>query len=308
MTRTHARHPEACVDGGGRDPYRSREDEAEELAPRCDPVIWGDSSGPLGPDELGSFEHRGYVVIEGLLADELPELQAEAERIRSDASGWPPSELITEPDNGALRSAFRVHTRSPVYKRLGTAPKLTEVASQILGADVYVHQSRINFKPSLDGREFFWHSDFETWHIEDGMPRMRAVSASVMLSDNTAANGPLLIIAGSHHCYVRCVGQTPADHYKQSLRKQEYGVPSGDALRALSSRGSIDAMLAPAGSVVFFDCNAMHGSPGNLSPHPRHNVFFVFNSVENHLVTPFGGGPPRPGFLAEREGRAVAGR
>jgi ectoine hydroxylase len=299
MTATHPLQPEASPESG-RDPYRSREEDAERIVSRCDPVIWGGSEGPLTDAQLTSFERNGYLVAEGLLADELPELQAEAERIRSDSSVWPPEELISEPDNGALRSAFRIHTRSPVYERLAASLSLTEIASQILGSRVYVHQSRINFKSGLDGREFFWHSDFETWHMEDGMPRMRAVSASVMLSDNTAANGPLMIIAGSHGCYVRCAGHTPTDHYKRSLKKQEYGVPSADALGTLAANGSVDAMIAPAGSVVFFDCNAMHGSPGNLSPLPRHNVFLVFNSVENRLLAPFGGMTPRPGFLAER--------
>jgi hypothetical protein len=43
-------------------------------------------------------------------------------------------------------------------------------ARQLLGSDVYVHQSRVNFKPGFNGQDFYWHSDFETWHAEDGMP------------------------------------------------------------------------------------------------------------------------------------------
>ena len=53
------------------------------------------------------------------------------------------------------------------------------IAEQILGSQVYIHQSRVNLKPGFKGKEFYWHSDFETWHIEDGMPRMRALSCSI---------------------------------------------------------------------------------------------------------------------------------
>ena len=60
-------------------------------------------------------------------------------------------------------------------------------------------------------------------------------------------------------------------------------------------------MVAPAGSVVFFDCNAMHGSNSNISPYPRSNVFFVYNSVENTLNSPKYGLTPRPEHVATRE-------
>jgi ectoine hydroxylase len=45
----------------------------------------------------------------------------------------------------------------------------------------------------------------------------------------------------------------------------------------------------------------MHGSNGNITPLPRSNDFFVYNSVENALVAPFGGTAPRPGFVASRD-------
>ena len=199
-----------------------------------------------------------------------------------------------------------MHRHDDRYAALAADPRLADAARQILGGDVYVHQSRINFKPGFVGQKFAWHSDFETWHIEDGMPRMRAVSASVLLTENTPVNGPLMLIVGSHRTYVRCVGETPAEHYKQSLRAQEYGVPDRAALVELAGADGIAQALGPAGSVVLFDCNTMHGSTGNLSPYPRHNVFLVYNSVDNRLVTPFGGTPPRPGFLAEREPVALA--
>ncbi len=65
--------------------------------------------------------------------------------------------------------------------------------------------------------------------------------------------------------------------------------------------GGIQAPKGLPGSVVFFDCNTMHGSNGNLSPTPRVNLFAVYNSVENPITEPFGDRPPRPEYLAERD-------
>ncbi|KAG0905922.1 hypothetical protein G6F65_023316 [Rhizopus arrhizus] len=61
-------------------------------------------------------------------------------------------------------------------------------------------------------------------------------------------------------------------------------------------------MTAKAGSVVFFDCNTMHGSNSNISPWPRANVFMVYNSMENTLNPPKYGLTPRPEHIATRKG------
>jgi len=55
-----------------------------------------------------------------------------------------------------------------------------------------------------------------------------------------------------------------------------------------------------AGSVLFFDCNLMHGSASNISPMPRRNLFMVYNSVENALVEPFSAPQRRPEHIASR--------
>ena len=69
----------------------------------------------------------------------------------------------------------------------------------------------------------------------------------------------------------------------------------------LTEQGGIAAPTGPAGSAVFFDCNTMHGSNGNITPYPRSNAFFVYNSVENTLQDPFCGLKPRPEHIATRQ-------
>ena len=133
------------------------------------------------------------------------------------------------------------------------------------------------------------------------MPRMRAVSMSVALTRNTVANGPLMLIPGSHNYFVPCLGRTPPRHFEQSLRKQQYGVPDHESLQSLVARSrGIEVATGPAGSVTMFDCNTMHGSSNNISPDPRTNLFIVFNSDSNRLQMPSSGQPPRPEHIAAR--------
>ncbi|MBI2502308.1 MAG: ectoine hydroxylase [Candidatus Latescibacteria bacterium] len=284
------------------DLYPSRVGGAPSLSPRLDPVVHGDGCGPLGARDLDHYKKNGFLFIKGLFsAAEVGAFSAELEKLRAAEITRRSPAIVLEPENGKVRSLFDIHRTSRVFAGLARDGRLAGIAMQLLGGPVYIHQSRANLKPGFDGREFYWHSDFETWHVEDGMPRMRALSCALSLTENTPFNGPLMLIPGSHLHYVSCAGQTPEGHYQVSLRRQEVGTPDQETLRRLAAEGGIAAPTGPAGSVLLFECNLQHGSTGNISPWPRSNVFLVYNSVQNRLVAPFCGLQPRPEFIASRD-------
>lgn len=292
-------HPEPTFDA-----YRSRVDPEPALVPREDPVMYSQlgAPGPLSAAQCMDFDRRGYIQLEyWLKLTELSAMEDEASRLISPGAILEPETVILEPRSTAIRSVFQIHEQSTLFRRLTNDSRLVGAAQQLLNDEVYIHQSRLNYKPGFSGKDFYWHSDFETWHIEDGMPRMRALSMSIALTENTEYNGPLMVMPGSHKSYVRCVGATPEGHYKQSLRKQEYGIPDHGSLQTLFERGGIDVPKGPAGTIVIFDCNIMHGSNSNISPLPRSNVFLVYNSISNRLVAPFGATQPRPEHIAARK-------
>jgi ectoine hydroxylase len=288
------------------DIYQSRVDNETAIIMRQDPVVYpGFSLDPgtgLSQHQLRNYQKNGFIFLKGYFSEEeAGAFMREANRMAAEHAIRSREETVIEPGSAEVRSVFMVHRLSSAFNHLVADARLVNVARQILGSEVYVHQSRLNLKPGFSGKEFYWHSDFETWHVEDGMPRMRALSCVILLTENNEFNGPLMLIPGSHMHYISCVGQTPLDHYKQSLKKQEYGVPDQASLRFLVERGGIQAPKGQAGSVVFFDCNAMHGSNSNISPFPRSNLFFVYNSVDNALRAPRSGLLPRPEFIASRQ-------
>ncbi|HUD96340.1 MAG TPA: ectoine hydroxylase [Woeseiaceae bacterium] len=287
------------------DLYPSRQADRPQILDRREATVHGKwtPAAPLSRKQAEAFERDGFIVLCDLFdAAEIEALCAEASRIRTARVGeLDPATVIAEPDSGAVRSVFRVHVQSSIFGRLASDARLARIAQFVLDDEVYIHQSRMNYKPGFQGKEFYWHSDFETWHVEDGMPRMRALSMTVLLTENTPHNGPLMLIPGSHRSYVGCVGETPEDHYKHSLRRQEYGVPDDESLTMLAERGGIQAPVGPAGTVILFDCNTMHGSSSNITPFPRSNAFIVFNAMSNRLERPFGPSKPRPEHIATRE-------
>ncbi|MGH0029647.1 MAG: ectoine hydroxylase [Myxococcota bacterium] len=288
------------------DVYPSRTGtEAPRPVARRDPVPWcsvaAPRSGPLTRTELASFAEDGFLVFENLFSDEeVASLMERVEALLARGADDDAPEIVRERGGDRIRSLFAVHRSDDLFAELARDRRIVSRVEQLLDSRAYIHQSRVNLKPAFDGREFDWHSDFETWHVEDGMPRMRAVSCSIALTGNEAHNGPLLLMPGSHHQFVACPGATPERHYETSLRRQEYGVPDRGSLTRLARKG-IFAFTGRPGSFVLFECNVMHGSNGNITPTPRTNAFFVYNSVENRLEAPYSGQAPRPDYLASRD-------
>ncbi|MBI1366776.1 MAG: ectoine hydroxylase [Alphaproteobacteria bacterium] len=285
------------------DLYPSRVTAEPDIRPRQDPVVFGDwdSAAPLTQEQFVFYKENGFLSLEQVFSpDEIAYLQEESVRLRRDVSRLERETAITEPESGSIRSIFRIHAQSAAFGRLAADARLSRIAKFILNDEVYIHQSRLNYKPGLQGKEFYWHSDFETWHVEDGMPRMRALSISVLLTENTPVNGATMFIPGSHKHYVSCVGETPEKHYKDSLKKQEYGVPDGEIVTRFAEKKGVAMPTGPAGTVIVFDCNILHGSNSNITPFPRSNAFFVYNARSNRLGDPFGPNTPRPEFIGAR--------
>lgn len=286
-----------------KDRYTTRLNKKPEQIARRDKVIHAKrgSSPPVSPSLIQDFERDGFVVLEDVFSPkEVARMRGTANEMRDYPDSLSDETVISERDSGAVRSVFAVHRQTSDFDVVSRDPRLADLARYILGDDVYVHQSRLNYKPAFKGKEFYWHSDFETWHAEDGMPNMRALSMSVMLTDNHPQAGPVMFVPGSHETFISCVGETPDDNYKSSLKRQETGIPDADSIAQLVDEGGIVAPAPKAGSVVIFDCNTLHASNGNITPFERINAFFVFNAWSNRLEEPFAAKSPRPEHIAHR--------
>ncbi|UZD62612.1 ectoine hydroxylase [Brevibacterium sp. JSBI002] len=285
------------------DLYPTRSGETTEVLPRTGPIVFGSpEDGPLEAADLKHFEDTGYLTIDQLITiEELTLFTEELQRLSHDPEVKADERTVVEAESDEVRSIFDIHRTNEIFRKIANDPRLVDRARQILGTDVYIHQSRINYKPGFVGKEFSWHSDFETWHAEDGMPTPRAVSLSLSLTDNYSFNGPLMIMPGSHKRYISCVGGTPEDNYRKSLIMQGAGTPDRQTLSDFADEYGIDVLEGAAGGAIMFDSNCMHASNGNVTPFSRSNIFIVYNSVENTCVEPFAAPKPRPEFVGSTD-------
>ncbi len=286
-----------------RDMYPSRLRPSAEMIERREPVVHGSAvDGPLDQEQLDAFDRDGLLQLPGVFsAQEVEAMAAELRRMSSDDRVREHEATIIEPESAQVRSIFDVPAFSDHVGEVLRDDRVAGAARQILGSDVYLHQTRINYKPGFGGAGFDWHSDFETWHTEDGMPTPRCLSASILLTDNHSQNGPLMLMPGSQRTFITCVGETPEDNYRSSLRRQVVGIPDRTMIELMYQRHGIHTATGAAGTVLLFDSNTIHGSNGNITPDPRSNVFAVYNSVHNALVEPFAAASPRPEFIASRD-------
>ena len=202
--------------------------------------------------------------------------------------------------NGEVRSYYGAHQVNEVYKKISCIKKLVGPAQQILESEIYIHQSKINFKKAMKGNWWEWHQDYPYWKIEDGMTSPRAVSVMLYLDDVTEFNGPLLVVSGSHkHGVVSFEDKNSGKNEQEASwtgANLKYTI-SQSILKEAFAKNKIVSTTAKAGSALFFHGNTFHASNCNLSPFDRKIYIITYNSVENAVV---GGKSVRPDFLSAR--------
>ncbi|MGQ0674762.1 MAG: phytanoyl-CoA dioxygenase family protein [Rhodospirillales bacterium] len=227
----------------------------------------------LSAGQLEQFQRDGFIALPGLFSG--PEVAAMRARLpRLFAQRVP--ENFREKGSEAVRTAMALHLRDDVFARVVRHPRLVEPAMQILGDDrLYVQQVKVNAKAAFTGEQWQWHYDFATHHNEDGVPQPLALNLHIFLDEVTEFNGPLTFIRGSHHH-----GPAPTGLDAVSTSYPLWTVPS-EAVARLVAEGGLEAPKGPPGTALIFGDLLVHGSPSNMSPHPRSIFSLILNPVGN---------------------------
>ncbi|MEE3373350.1 MAG: phytanoyl-CoA dioxygenase family protein [Planctomycetota bacterium] len=245
----------------------------------------------LSSSQIQEFQDRGLLFLPSLLpAAQVADLQATLPQLLR----RPGPEVVREKNQpDAARLVFGPHHYDDAFRRLSLSPRLLHPVQQLLGEDVYLHQSRLNPKSGFGhGESWAWHQDYPPWHTIDGMPQPRCIMASVFLDDCTTVNSPLLVLPGSHrHGLLSSQLHKDADG-----RGYELHHLATETLRQLADQHGIEPLIGPAGSVAFVHCNLVHGSANNVSPWRRAIAYLIYNAVSNACTK-----TERPWYQNERD-------
>jgi ectoine hydroxylase len=255
----------------------------------------------LTEDQIRTYHDHGFLLVERRFAD--PEIERVCADLPAALTERSPRRVL-ERDGVTVRGVHGQHDDVASFGHLVRHPRLVEPARQLLGSAVYVYQFKINTKAALTGEAWPWHQDFIFWEREDGLDRPDLTTALVMLDAATELNGPLLVLAGSHaegRISVEPAVRADGDWVNNLTFDLKYALPH-DRVRELAERYPIRSIKAPAGSVVFFHPNLVHGSADNMSARDRRFALVTYCRTDN-LLRPVAN--PRPEFLSNRNPTAI---
>lgn len=292
------------------DLYPTRGDE-EFLCERKDPVVYGqDGDGcrrHLSDSDMSDYEQNGFVIVPNVFSRrEVASLNLDLGQLKIQKGPEKKRYWKKDIPAGESETLFAPDKTSAAFHDLSRESRILDRVQQILGTPVYLHRSRIHVDAGVNGSCYPWHSEFEAWHAEDGVPRMHGVEAWIMLSPNTPAAGALQMLAKSHYIYASCRGKRrpvgaplPADndHFATTAAR-----PSSETLTRLLHFGDLARAYGDPGTLVLCDSNLMYASAKGSNGNRRITTMFSYNSMENLPIgRPFAGDTLRPSPLVNED-------
>ena len=151
-----------AINNANHDDYPTRLPQ-ERWLERKDPSVWRQWSpeAPLTRAEMQAFDKSGFLVIENVFSEtEIAALQGESAGLRSGGADLSPEDVITEPGSDEVRTVFRLDAQSALFARLARDRRIAGRVSFLLDDDVYLHQSRLNYKVAGKGDVFHTYSAY----------------------------------------------------------------------------------------------------------------------------------------------------
>ena len=231
--------------------------------------------------QIDEYNEIGAIVVPGVLtAAEVRALDdvtngfvARARGLTSHTDIYDLEDSHTQ-DDPRVRRIKAAHLHDPAYAALTRHPKIIAVLQSLWGPDIRFDTAKLNMKCAGFGAPVEWHQDWAFYpHTNDNL-----AAVGVMFDDMEMANGPLMVIPGSHKGPV-------FDHHAD-------GVFCGamDPAHHDVDYGKAVALTGKAGSITVHHVRAVHGSAPNVSDRDRRLLLFQFRAADAWPILGFPAG------------------
>jgi len=233
--------------------------------------------------DLEQFRRDGYLVLRGMVSPVACELMRSVtrEHLRHEVGpleyeaelgypGAPPS--LDAPGGRTVRRLRGAYDRHECFRIWAEDPRLVGMVTRLLGEPVCLtraHHNCVMTKHPNFGTATGWHRDIRYWSFA----RPELVSAWLALGDETAANGALHVIPGSHRLAIA----------PEQLDELDFLRPEVEANRRLFAQG-VPVELAQ-GDVLLFHSGLFHSAGTNTGTAVKNSVVFAYRG-ESNLPTP----------------------
>jgi ectoine hydroxylase-related dioxygenase (phytanoyl-CoA dioxygenase family) len=219
----------------------------------------------LGREQIEFYRDQGYLLVEDVIdAPLLARLRGATEEMIERSRAVRESDAVFDLDEGHSAATPRLtrvkhpHLNVPGFDEVLHAPKVKAVLQDLLGPVVRLQTTKLNTKAPGGGAAVEWHQDWAFYpHTNDDL-----LALGLILADVDEANGPLMVIPGSHK------GPT-LDHFHNGVfaGAVDPADPLFDLSRAVTLTGR-------AGSMSVHHVRLLHGSAPNMSDRARLICFY----------------------------------
>ncbi|QDC08328.1 phytanoyl-CoA dioxygenase family protein [Oceanicola sp. D3] len=219
----------------------------------------------LTQDQKEFYDENGYLMVEDVVTpDQLAKLQTITREMIDAARPLKESDERYDLDEGHTAENPRLtriklpHMQNPYFWEILTQSRVTEVLNGLLGPNTLINTSKLNTKAPGGGAAVEWHQDWAFYpHTNDDL-----LAFGLMLEDVDEANGPLMVIPGSHK------GPVLSHHvngvFAGAVNPDD---PEFDLSKAVTLTGK-------AGSMTVHHVRTLHGSAPNMSDRNRLILFY----------------------------------
>ena len=223
--------------------------------------------------DVAFYREQGYLLVENVLdAATLSKMRKTIADLVAKAAGVKTHNDIYDlepthsPDNPRVRRIKTPHKVDPFFMEVVRQPRMVSILKALLGKDVRLHGSKLNVKAPKYGSPVEWHQDWAFYpHTNDDI-----LAIGVMLDDVELANGPLLVLPGTHR-----VDKVWNHHLDGRFcgAMDPTNTPDLDYSKAVPCIGK-------AGSCSFHHVRLVHGSAQNTSDKPRQLLLYECTAAD----------------------------
>lgn len=198
-------------------------------------------------EHLENLERLGYSIMENAISkDEASAIRVKLEHLwKKQEEEFGKDRLVELGEYGTHRGLL---TEDQVFVDMVVFPKVLEVVSSVVGSTAILYcQNASTVFPGVRHYQTAWHRDFNKDFVAT---KVLSLNAFWCISDYTAENGATWVVPGSH----------------RHPNFPSYSFIEKNAVQ----------VIAPAGSIFFYDSLLLHRAGVNNSDQPRYGVNHIY--------------------------------
>lgn len=219
----------------------------------------------LSADQKRFYAENGYLLVENAVnSDQLERLREITYRLIDASRAVVDSNEVYDLDAGHSADAPRLtriklpHKRDPYFWEIIRNSRMTQVLTDLLGPHTNLLTSKLNTKAPGGGRAVEWHQDWAFYPATND----DLLAFGLMLEDVDEANGPLMVIPGSHKGPI--LSHMANGYFAGAIDPDD---PLFEPKKAVTLTGK-------AGDMTVHHARILHGSAPNMSDRTRLILFY----------------------------------